>query len=111
LEWEIAVPDAERIACAAAQALAADVDPSLPARVERALNGGRRDGDTAFLIDAARHACRVAGGTTPNGGPLSAAFIERRLRRELGLDDGMAPELEAMVTALALAVAAARPPG
>jgi hypothetical protein len=96
-------PDA--IAREAARAIAADTDPSLPSRVEAALGGPARDCVAAFLVDAARHACRIGAGVSVNGNPLAAQAIERRLRREFGLDDGMPSELDAIVAAIAEQVA------
>jgi hypothetical protein len=92
--------DPVTIARAAALALAPDRDPSLPERTEKAFSGTEGDCDAAFLVDAARHACRIA--TAAPAGTADGAFaFERRLRRELGLDDGMAADLDAVVAAIA----------
>jgi len=96
-------PDA--IARDAARAIAADTDPSLPSRVETALAGRTRDCVAAFLVDAARHACRIGAGVSVNGNALAAPVIERRLRREFGLDDGMPSEFDAIVAAIAEQIA------
>ncbi len=92
---------ADAIARAAAGAIAADTDPSLPSRVEKALTGATRDCVATFLVDAARHACRIGEAMNPNGRPPNARLIEQRLRREFGLDDGMAADLDAIVAAIA----------
>ncbi|MCU0839552.1 MAG: hypothetical protein MUE49_12650 [Rhodospirillales bacterium] len=96
---EASVLEADALARAAAGAIAADTDPSLPSRVEKALSGATRDCVAAFLVDAARHACRLAAARVNT--PPSAWAVEQRLRREFGLDDGMAAELDAIVAAIA----------
>lgn len=103
------MPDPAFIARAAARAIAADTDPSLPSRVEKALDGETPDCVAAFLVDAARHACALGTLLSPLGTPLGARALERRLRREFGLDDGLNTDLDAIVAAIAQQLADGAP--
>lgn len=97
--------DPDVIARETARAIAADIDPSLPSRVEKALTALTRDCTAAFLVDAARHACRLGNGALPDGKRQAPFVLEQRLRREFGLNDGMSAEFDAIVAAIAEQVA------
>lgn len=97
--------DAATIARLAARILAADADPSYPARVDALLRraaGARehaRDPLAAFVLAAAEWGCRAA--------PASVAderLADAYLRRQLGVDEGMAPDHERILAAIAEAL-------
>lgn len=83
------------------------MDPGLPGCVERILVRSRGtdaaplpNGDTlgAFIVAAADAGCRVVGEFRGRAGERPAhSFLERQLRRQMGIDEGMSPDRDAVV--------------
>jgi hypothetical protein len=95
------VTEAEAIARRAAERLGAEMDPALPDGVARVLTRSRRspDGDlpdgadlATFVVAAAAFGCRLSAGTSGTAEPTRAT-LERRLRRQFGIDEGMSPHV------------------
>jgi hypothetical protein len=104
---------AEKIARQAALDLSAAMDPSLSSRVDRVFSAASgadpKDpldgGDLAsFLVVAAGVACRIHGDLRSRTESPARSYIERRLRSEMGIDEGISPDHDAVVEALVAAV-------
>lgn len=101
------MPEPAAVAREAAEELGAEMDPGLPGCVERILvrsrgtdAAGLANGDTlgAFIVAAADAGCRVVGDFRADAGERPARpFIERHLRRQMGIDEGMSPERDAVI--------------
>lgn len=105
--------NSERIARRAALDLGAAMDPSLSGRVERVLNAAAGTdpedpldgGDLAsFLVVAAGVACRLHGDLKQRTDTPSRSYLERRLRSEMGVDEGLSPDHDTIVEALVAAL-------
>jgi hypothetical protein len=108
------VTEAEAIARRAAERLGAEMDPALPGGVARVLTRSRRspDGDlpdgadlATFVVAAAAFGCRLSAGTSGTAEPTRAT-LERRLRRQFGIDEDMSPDHETIIDAVAEAICA-----
>ncbi|TVR98901.1 MAG: hypothetical protein EA406_05330 [Rhodospirillales bacterium] len=93
--------------------LGAEMDPSFPNRVERVLarNGeadthGLTDGHDlgTFLVTAAHIACGIHAALIRRTDRPARVFVEERLRREMGIDEGMSPDHDSIIDAVADAV-------
>ena len=107
------VTDRERIAKHAALDLGAVMDPLLSSRVDRVLSAATgadpKDpldgGDLAsFLVAAAGIACRIYADLKRRTGSPSRSYMERRLRSEMGVDEGMSSDHDNIVEALVAAL-------
>lgn len=104
------------VARRAALRLGAEMDPSFPNRVERVLarNGdsgtsgtdGLGDGHDlgTFLVTAAHMACGIHDALITRTDRPARIFVEQRLRREMGIDEGMSPDHDSIIDAVADAV-------
>lgn len=101
------------VARRAALRLGAEMDPSLPNRVERVLArngdsgaGGLGDGHDlgTFLVAAAHMACGIHDALIIRTDRPARVFVEQRLRREMGIDEGMSPDHDSIIDAVADAV-------
>jgi hypothetical protein len=107
------VTNSERIARRAALDLSGAMDPSLSARVECVLSAAAGEdpkdpldgGDLAsFLIVAAGVACRLHSDLKQRTDTPSRSYLERRLRSEMGIDEGLSPDHDIIVEALVAAL-------
>jgi len=89
------------IARQTAQRLGAEMDPSLPASVERALQKSfSSPGDTlsdgadigTFIVTSAAAGCRIYADIALKTHKPSSGYLERKLRSEMGIDEGMSPD-------------------
>ncbi|MGZ9107114.1 MAG: hypothetical protein ACXW3M_15205 [Rhodoplanes sp.] len=105
--------DSERIAKRAALDLSAAMDPSLSSRVDRVLSAATAadpkdpldGGDLAsFLVAAAGIACRIHTDLKRRTDSPSWSYMERRLRSEMGIDEGVSPDHDNIVDALVAAL-------
>ncbi len=105
--------DAETIARRAALNLSAEMDPCLSSRVDRVLSAttgaNPKDpldgGDLAsFLVVAAGVACKIHGDLSRRTDLPARSYMERRLRSEMGIDEGLSPDHDNVVEALIAAV-------
>jgi hypothetical protein len=107
------VANVEAIARRAALDLSAAMDPSLSSRVERVLgaNSGANPKDpldgrdlASFLVVAAGIACKIHGDLSRRTEAPARSYMERRLRSEMGIDEGISPDHDTIVEALVAAV-------
>jgi hypothetical protein len=89
------------------------MDPSLSARVERVLSAAAGadpkdplEGDdlASFLVVAAGVACRLHGDLKRRTDTPSPRYLERRLRSEMGIDEGLSPDHDNIIEALVAAL-------
>lgn len=101
--------DISELARRAALRLGADMDPSLPGRVERVLDAGGKKGDkdpldgrdlASFLVVSAGVLCRIYGDLNDRMRAPAYAFLERRLQSEMGIDEGISRDRETIIEAL-----------
>jgi hypothetical protein len=107
--------DSATIAERAAMELSAEMDPSLPSRVSRVLQSrvaqGRdarpsRDDLASFLVAAAEAGCALCAATGGTVGGRGRFLLARRLRREMGIDEGMSPDHDRVIDAVVEALMA-----
>jgi hypothetical protein len=100
-------PDA--IARDTAERLAAEMCPGLPDDVARVLakgdgtgaDGPRDGGDFASLVVAASHVgCALYGELLARTDRPAAVYLESKLRREMGVDEGLSDDLDRMIEAV-----------
>ncbi|MGF1641383.1 MAG: hypothetical protein ACFCUO_10590 [Rhodospirillales bacterium] len=105
--------EADAIARAAAARLAAEMCPGLPAAVARivAARGEPGTGDPAdsadlasMVVVASRLGCDLLAELRARTDRPAAGYLERRLRREMGIDEGMSDDLDRMVEAVVAAL-------
>lgn len=102
--------DPAAVAREAAQELGAEMDPGLPGCVERILSRSRgtkgmalADGETLgdFIVAAADTGCRLLNDfRTRVGEPPAWSYVQRQLQRQMGIDEGMSPERDAVIDTL-----------
>lgn len=97
------------IARRAALRCGAEMDPSLPGQVERVLAAAGRPGAAdpldgrdlaSFLVVAAAALCRIHRDHSRRTDRPAHRYLERRLQSEMGIDEGAAPDREAIIEAL-----------
>jgi hypothetical protein len=107
------IASTEIIARQAALDLSAEMDPSLSSRVDRVLsaNTGANpknplDGHdlASFLVVAAGIACQIHGDLRRRTEVPARSYMERRLRSEMGIDEGISPDHDTVVEALVAAL-------
>jgi hypothetical protein len=107
------VRDSERIARRAALDLSAAMDPSFSLRVDRVLSAATGadpqdpldGGDLAsFLVAAAGIACRIHSDLKRRTDTPSRSYMERRLRSEMGIDEGLSGDHDNIIEALIAAL-------
>jgi hypothetical protein len=103
----VSSPDA--VAERAAGKLSAEMDPSIPARVARVLQSRAtagpaakpaRDGLAQFLVAAADAGCSLRAAIGGTVGESARFLLGRRLRREMGIDEGMSPDHDLVIDAV-----------
>jgi hypothetical protein len=106
------------IARAAAEKLAAEMCPGLPDDVARILGKGdgtgsegpADGGDLASLIVAAsRVGCTLYTELRARTDRPAAVYLEQKLRREMGIDEGLSDDLDRMIDAVVDALMRGRP--
>ena len=97
------------VARAAAARLAAEMCPGLPDNVARVLakgdgpgaDGFSDGGDLASLVVAAAHVgCRLYADLRARTDRPAAVYLEQKLRREMGIDEGLSDDLDRMIDAV-----------
>lgn len=113
----IAAPRAvtpEMIARRAAAALGADMDPSLPARVEAVLQHSAatppdtmwsRDALACFIVAAAHLGAEIASSLRESFGMAATRPLADRLARAMGIDPGISADHERIVETVAESIA------
>ncbi|MCP5365739.1 MAG: hypothetical protein H6905_11030 [Hyphomicrobiales bacterium] len=110
MDREVDLDDFADIARQAAQRLGAEMDPSLPACVERALQKRFSlpsetlfDGDDigTFIVTSATAGCRIYAEIAEKSIQPSFGYIERKLRSEMGIDEGMSPDHDNVIETIA----------
>ena len=106
------------IARDAAERLSAEMCPGLPDDVARVLgkgdgigsDGPSDGGDLASLIVAAsRVGCALYAELRARTDRPAAVYLERKLRREMGIDEGLSDDLDRMIEAVVDALMRSRP--
>lgn len=86
------------------------MDPSLPACVERALHKRFSlpadtlfDGDDigTFIVTSAAAGCRIYAEMAVKSKQASFGYLERKLRSEMGIDEGMSPDHDNVIETIA----------
>lgn len=86
------------------------MDPSLPASVERALQRSfSTPGDTlfdgedigTFIVTSAAAGCRIYAEKALTSQRPSFGYLERKLRSEMGIDEGMSPDHDNVIETIA----------
>ena len=105
--------DTETIARRAALALSAEMDPSLSSRVDRVLSASTGPNPknplegrdlASFLVVAAGIACKIHDDLSRRTEAPARSYMERRLRSEMGIDEGLSPDHDYVVEALVAAL-------
>ncbi|MCW5700558.1 MAG: hypothetical protein KIT00_12025 [Rhodospirillales bacterium] len=98
--------DPDDVARQAAQDLGAEMDPGLPACVQNILThspssdpGSLINADSlgAFIVATARAGVRIIADLRENLAPPGHALVQRRLQREMGIDEGMSPDHDTVI--------------
>ena len=107
------IASTETVARQAALDLNAEMDPSLSSRVDRVLsaNTGAHPKDpldgrdlASFLVVAAGIACQIHEDLKRRTQAPARNYMERRLRSEMGIDEGISPDHDSVVEALVAAL-------
>lgn len=107
------IASTEMVARQAALDLSAEMDPSLSSRVDRVLSAriGADPKDpldgrdlASFLVVAAGIACQIHGELRRRTDVPARSYLERRLRSEMGIDEGISPDHDSVVEALVAAL-------